>query len=201
MKRSIPQFTIGFEWEREDDYVAYGICKINKDINLNLLSKGLGVTIPFLSSNKKIKLSFRVVDNFGNESIIYNTRDGGEYYQLRTIKGEDMRTTDLPVLSIDALYRVVLEKNVAYLCDFTEYDFGLCESIEQNKVFLLQCTPGNLYQYPTTGVGIFRYLNSNIGTSGLGNMIKKQFNMDKMYVEQAHINQEKGEIKVVAREE
>ena len=174
MKRSIPQFTIGFEWDREDDYVAYGICKINKDINLNLLSKGLGVTIPFLSSNKKIKLSFRVVDNFGNESIIYNTRDGGEYYQLRTIKGEDMRTTDLPVLSIDALYRVVLEKNVAYLCDFTEYDFGLCESIE---------------------------LNSNIGTSGLGNMIKEQFNMDKMYVEQAHINQEKGEIKVVAREE
>lgn len=201
LKRSIPQFTVIFEWEREDDYVAYGVCKINKDININLLKRGLGISVPFMSSNKRIMLSFRIVDNSGNESVIYNKRKGGEYYDLMSIRGEELMTTDLPVLSIDGIYRVVLDDDVAYLCDFNEYDFTLCESLEQNKVFLLMCNPGNLYQYPTTGVGILKYLNSNVGSSGLGNKIKEQFNMDDMYVEKANIDQEKGIITIDAREE
>ena len=87
-----------------------------------------------------------------------------------------------------------------YLSDYEERDLAMIESMEQNKRFLLECTPGNLYQYPTTGVGIFRYLNSNLRSSGLAERIKQQFNADKMIVQEAVINQEENSISIVAEE-
>ena len=87
-----------------------------------------------------------------------------------------------------------------YLSDYEELDLAVVESMEQNKRCLLECVPGNLYQHPTTGVGIFRYLNSNMERSGLGERIKSQFNMDGMRVESATIDQENNTIKIEAAE-
>lgn len=196
---SIPQYTLNLEWVKEDDYNIYGTCVINNLLSINI-NTGIGVNIPFLSVKKKVFISFLIEDGYGNTGYMLNRKNNQEYFPLLNLQGEQIYSTYFPILSVSGQYRIIINNNNAYICDYRELDLSVIESLEQNKMFLLQCTPGNLYQFPTTGVSIFKYLNSNLSTSGLGEKIKEQFNLDNMYVEKAIIDQETGNIQINAKE-
>lgn len=196
---SIPQYTMDWTWEREDDYALYGSVRLPETNGLRSLENGIGVRIPFRSSTKKVNVSFIVSDSEGGSSLI-NNRTNNPIFGLLDVSGDQVQASYLPVYSMDGEYRITMKNGDIYLSDYEERDLAMIESMEQNKRFLLECTPGNLYQYPTTGVGIFRYLNSNLRSSGLAERIKQQFNADKMIVQEAVINQEENSISIVAEE-
>ena len=200
LKKISPQYMVDFVWDSEDDYFLYGTCYINPDINLANLYNGVGVNIPFVPSEKRIRISFKRNERSGNLSPIINPMTGEQSFYLYTPDRTQVKASKLPMINYSGKYRIILDGSMAFVSDFEDIDVQLCESISQNKVFLLQCCPGNIYQYPTTGVGIFRFLHSNVETSGLGEKIKQEFNQDNMYVTSAEFDQETNSIRIEATE-
>jgi len=73
-------------------------------------------------------------------------------------------------------------------------DFLVKHSQGQNEIFLLKAFAGNLYQYPTTGVGLVEYLHGNFENSGLAAKLQSEFENDKMVVKNAYMDSDTGEL-------
>lgn len=202
LKKNIPQFTVDFSWleEKEDDYYVYGECAFRYGMTEEHLYNGIGVNIPFKSKYKKIRLSFLVIDNQNNTYPVLNSSNSRAIFDVINQDNTPIYASQLPLLSEDFMYKLTMKDNMVYISDMYSYDLSINESIEQNKMFLLKCNEGNLYNYPTSGVGLPSYLNGNIGASDLGERVKDEFNRDSMYVEAASINTETGEISIKAIE-
>lgn len=200
LRKQPSHFSANFTWTGEDDYFVYGRCELQNKINIQHLQEGIGAIIPWNSKYKKVKISFWVKDGSNNTHPILNTRNSSSYFILQKVNGEELYASELPTISDKQTFSLMLVNNAAYIYDMYSYDLEICESLEQNKMFLLQCYEGNLYQYPTTGVGLPEYLNGNIQSSLLSEKIKQEFNQDGMYVESASINSDTGEISITAKE-
>ena len=55
----------------------------------------------------------------------------------------------------------------------------------QNGTFLLKAVAGNLYQHPTTGVGLIDFLHSNMENNGLAAKLQAEFGADKVVIKNA----------------
>lgn len=201
LKKNLPQFTVDFKWleDKEDDYYVYGECTFKYGMSEEHLYNGVGVFMPFKSEYKKLRLSFLVIDYSNNTYPIQNKSNNRTIFEAVSPNKAPIYTSQLPLISESFMYKLTLKDNQIYVTDMYSYDLNVVESLEQNKVFLLKCIPGNLYQYPTSGVGLSGYLNGNIAASDLGVIIKDEFNRDGMYVESASIN-DTGEISITSKE-
>lgn len=91
----------------------------------------------------------------------------------------------LPLVDVDGQYLVRLVKNPnyesldrAYIYSSKVTDLNIDFSDDQASQLLTICAPGKSYRYPTTGVGIIKYLNSVIKHSDLSDVLDSQFNGD-----------------------
>ena len=67
-------------------------------------------------------------------------------------------------------------------------------ALRQNEMFLLKAASGNLYQYPTTGVGLIDFLHGNFENSGLAAKLQSEFENDRMTINEAYMNSQTGEL-------
>ncbi len=75
-----------------------------------------------------------------------------------------------------------------------ETDFEIKASLKQNEVFLLKAFAGNLYQHPSTGVGLIDFLHGNFENSGLAQKLQQEFDNDKMIIDNAYMDSATGEL-------
>lgn len=202
LKKNIPQFTVDFTWldEKEDDYYVYGECIFRYGMTEEHLVNGIGINIPLKNQYKKVRLSFQVIDNSNNTYYLLNSSNRNNIFEVIDKNNKPIYASQLPLISESFSYRATMKDNTIYISDMYSYDLNIVESMEQNKMFLLKCNASNLYSYPTTGVGLLEYLNGNIGSLDLGEKIKDEFNRDGMYVENASINTDTGEISIKSNE-
>lgn len=66
----------------------------------------------------------------------------------------------------EGIYNLLLEEDCLVIYSGEETDFGIGASKVQNETFLLKAAAGNLYQHPTTGVGLIDFLHSNMENNG-----------------------------------
>ena len=66
----------------------------------------------------------------------------------------------------------------------------------QNRNLLLQCVPSNNYRYPTSGVGLIKYLHANLAHSGLAEKLQTEFKNDKVNVINAAFNSYSGDLEL-----
>lgn len=64
----------------------------------------------------------------------------------------------------------------------------------QNEVFLLKAFPGNLYQHPTTGVGLIDFLHGNFENNNLAARLQSEFKGDNMVIINAYMDSVTGEL-------
>ena len=76
----------------------------------------------------------------------------------------------LYALNEDGLYNLLIREDCLVVYSGEETDFGIGASKMQNGTFLLKAVAGNLYQHPTTGVGLLDFLHSNMENNGLAEM-------------------------------
>lgn len=81
-----------------------------------------------------------------------------------------------------------------------ETDFVIKASLRQNEIFLLKAFAGNLYQFPTTGVGLIEYLHGNFENAGLAAKLQHEFDNDNMVIINAYMNSANGELHLEVRE-
>lgn len=114
----------------------------------------------------------------------------------------------LPFVNIDGEYAVrIIQNNSnvlgnrAYIYSAKQSDIMIGFSDSQASQLLSLCAPGKYYRYPTTGVGITKYLNSVIEHTDLIDVFESQFESEHKSLRNAEFDSESGELEVLANPE
>lgn len=110
----------------------------------------------------------------------------------------------LPFIDIDGEFTVKMVQNSksevldkAYIYSSKSTDISINYSDDQASQLLTLCAPGKSYRYPTTGVGITKYLNCVVAHSDLQKVLEAQFNGDKKPVQDAEFDNETCKLDVL----
>ena len=154
---------------------------------------------------------------------VVGLRDG-KYYVFSRIRGEfglpvnsyvlskniaaPIPACMLPFIDIDGKFIVKMVQNIknevldkAYIYSSRSTDISINYSDDQASQLLSLCAPGKSYRYPTTGVGITKYLNCVVGHSDLFNVLEEQFNADYKPIQEADFDNETGKLDVLCSPE
>ena len=84
-----------------------------------------------------------------------------------------------------------------------DYGNGHIEYVlnKRNKAFLLKAFAGNLYQHPTSGIGLIDYLHGNFENTGLAQKLQEEFDNDKVTVVNAYMDSVSGELSLELKEQ
>ena len=93
-------------------------------------------------------------------------------------------------------YLIQINKGVAYLWSNAISDMVNINANIQNRNLLLQCVPSNNYRYPTSGVGLIKYLHANLSHSGLAEKLQTEFKDDKVEIINAAFNSYSGDLEL-----
>lgn len=114
----------------------------------------------------------------------------------------------LPFIDIDGQFLVKLVRNPnselldrAYIYSSKITDLNINYSDDQASQLLSVCMPGKSYRYPTTGVGIIKYLNSIIDHTDLQTVLETQFAGDNKTILSADFDNETCNLDVLCNPE
>lgn len=192
--------TFPFEWISEGDLNLMGQLTLSANYDTNkLATMGVRVSIPYTPIYKPIKL--RIVRDFGedNQRAIINPLNNTEWFDLYTkLYGRDIikiYASQLLMISYEG-YLIQVKDGIAYLWSHSNFDVKSINANFQNRNLLLKCVPSNCYRYPTSGVGLVRYLHSNLNRSGLADRLQSEFEADKVTVNNAAFNSYTGDLEL-----
>lgn len=155
---------------------------------------GIHVQIPYIPQYKELRIRFKLDKGDGNDSYLINRTDNGMWFK---VLAPDMGTIYLSAFRIineANNFNLIMHEGSLLLYSADETDFIIKPSLEQTKVFLLKAAAGNLYQHPTTGVGLIKYLHGNFENSNLPGKLQQEFEADGMIIKNAYMDSETGEL-------
>lgn len=110
----------------------------------------------------------------------------------------------LPLVDIDGNYiakfiqaKASASLDKAYIYSGKSTDLVVDFSDDQAAQLLSLCSPGKSYRYPTSGVGIIRYLNSVVDHSDLADVLEAQFEADDKPLIGAEFDNQTGKLDVL----
>lgn len=189
-----------FEWIEETDLqlTAQIILPSNFDIK-QLYTIGVQIKIPYTPIYKPIKIRFSRDLGGGNIRIVINPTDNSEWFEVHTrlfgLQDKILYASQLIMVSQD-YYLIQINKVVAYLWSNAISDMVNINANIQNRNLLLQCVPSNNYRYPTSGVGLIKYLHANLSHSGLAEKLQTEFKDDKVEIINAAFNSYSGDLEL-----
>ncbi|WP_018667152.1 hypothetical protein [Bacteroides gallinarum] len=158
---------------------------------------GIHVSIPYTPVYKSLSVRFLMDTGNGNKEYTVNRKDNGIWFPVRAGKDSgraDIRLSEFLALNVKGNFRLVPEDGILSVYSADETDLRIGVSKSQNEVFLLKAAPGNLYQHPTTGVGLIDFLHSNLENNGLAARLQSEFLADGMIVKNAYMDSSTGEL-------
>jgi hypothetical protein len=163
---------------------------------------GIHVWIPYTAEYKSLKVRFRINHGTGQSEYVLNRKDNQVWFQVYRSEGTDIKLSEYRLLNENDNFNLIL-KDFSSLLLFSgnETDLMIRESIEQNKAFLLKSFAGNLYQYPTTGVGLIEFLHGNFENTNLAQKLQEEFDHDKVTVINAYMDSVSGELALELKEQ
>ena len=190
-------FTYSFQWLGETDLYLEGkiIIPFTLDID-KLYSDGIRIPIAYTPVYKHIRI--KIVRDFGGglERAIVNPTDNSEWFEVLANLHQQKRqiyASQLSLIDTD-IYLITLKDGQAWVWSGKQLDVHVINANIQNRNLLLQCVPSNSYRYPTTGVGLVRYLHANIDRSDLAERLDSEFKADKVKVISAAFNSDTGDL-------
>ena len=165
-------------------------------------NKGIYVYLPYSPVFKPAKIRFVLDNKYEIPEYYKNPVNGGDWFDLVLPDKTSVYTNNLHTINGEHIYFLNISQDNVYVTVYSgdNSDFIIRESLQQNKIMLLKAMAGNIYQYPTTGVGLVNFLHSNFEQAGLGNKLQSEFTDDKMIIDDADINSESGELNLNVRE-
>ena len=110
----------------------------------------------------------------------------------------------LPYIDIDGEFVIRMVQNYkseildkAYIYSSKSTDISVNYSDDQASQLLTLCAPGKSYRYPTTGVGITKYLHCIVSHSDLHKVLEAQFDADNRPIQNADFDNETCKLDVL----
>lgn len=129
-------------------------------------------------------------------------------YALSKNMAAPISASMLPFIDIDGQFLVKLVRNPnselldrAYIYSSKITDLNINYSDDQASQLLSVCMPGKNYRYPTTGVGIIKYLNAIIDHTDLQSVLETQFAGDNKTILSADFDSETCNLDVLCNPE
>jgi len=191
-----------FDWDSEGDVWLFGRITLPSTYDVSKLAvEGVRITIPYTPIYKPWKV--RIVRKYGDshERVVVNPVDGGEWFEVHTkLYGLDetvLKASELLKVSMDDyIVQLDMDEGVAYLWSGIHSDCVNVNANIQNRNLLLRCVPSNNYRYPTSGVGLIRYLHSNLSRTGLADKLQSEFEADLVKVNYAAFDSDTGDLEL-----
>lgn len=160
-------------------------------------SRGVHVRIPYLPDVRRLVVRFIVENGSGSTEYLKNPATGKPWFPV--MAETEAGTADIPLSAFFALngngiYRLLPREGFLAIYSGEDTDFGIGAAKAQNETFLLKASAGNLYQHPTTGVGLIDYLHSSLENNGLAAKLQSEFSADKVIVKNAYMDSQTGEL-------
>lgn len=190
----------GFNWLEYDRFSEYIQAEILVPRDFKTPST-LTVNIPYTPVYLPIQLRLKYEDSYTTDDFFNN----GKWMTLRCrLNGGDeakeIMASELILVDGDT-YSISFEEESAEVFSGKTTDFVIGEANTQNNNLLVQCVPGNNYRYPTTGVGMIKYVNSNVSQTELATVLKEEFFNDGVVIEDATWDAENNTLTISANYE
>lgn len=160
-------------------------------------SRGIHVEIPCQPEVRRLMVRFVMESGSGGVEYLKNAVTGKAWYPVmaETADGTaDITLAALFALNERGIHNLLLRDGYVAIYSGEESDFDFGPAKSQNETFLLKASAGNLYQHPTTGVGLIDYLHSSLENNGLAAKLQSEFAADKVIVKNAYMDSSTGEL-------
>lgn len=191
-----------FAWDSEGDVWLFGQVTLPSNYDVSkLVTEGVRVSIPYTPIYKTMKMRFVRKYGDSHERAVINPVDGGEWFVVKAKYYGNGSTTPkaselLKIGMDDYILQIDTANGIAYIWSGIHSDFVNINANIQNRNLLLRCVPSNNYRYPTSGVGLIRYLHSNLSRTGLADKLQSEFEADLVTVNYAAFNSDTGDLEL-----
>lgn len=177
-----------------DETYAYAEVLVPDNFKLSdITDEGIRIEIPYQACDKNLRIGFSYAETGVR---ILNPENGGRWFDVWSGYNHDIQPLVSTLFSLNAqgLYQLIYIQGRLLIFSGHLMDFDISTSKSQNEAFLLKAAAGNLYQYPTLGVGLIDFLHSNMENNGLAQKLQEQFHLDNMVIKNAMIDSVTGEL-------
>lgn len=191
-----------FEWVLETDLYLMGQITIPYTFDIQKLqTQGVKVEIPYTPIYKPFKIRIMRMYDESNYTAVINPVDGSEWFNIHALLWQQRNmivcASQLIMISQgDYLVQLDNTNGIGYIWSADDTDFININANIQNRNLLLQCVPTNNYRYPLSGIGLVRYLHSNLSQTKLATVIENEFKADKVIVKSAAFDSFTGDIEL-----
>lgn len=123
----------------------------------------------------------------------------GCYFYLEG-KDTELKAYQLPIVSMGVFAVHVDSDNILHIANAGSADFKVDAARHQNSLMTLICIPGNYHRYPTSGVGLYRFLHDRTLAANFGAKVQDEFVNDAVTVTDLKYDYTTGEIDIRTRE-
>lgn len=163
-----------------------------KDVN------GIRVYVPYTPDFRELQVRLRLDNTNGEAEYLTNKTDNRIWFpvfceddQGRKVK---IHLSEFRILNENSCFNLIIRNGYLALFSGNESDMLIKAAMRQNEVFLLKASAGNLYQYPSSGVGLIDFLHGNFENTGLAAKLQSEFEGDKMIINNAYMDSVTGEL-------
>jgi hypothetical protein len=156
--------------------------------------RSLYVRIPYHPVYRELSVRLKVDDGGGIPGYILNRSTNRVWFPVYSGEGEKVMLSELRKVNEAGVFHLVIRGGGISLFSGSETDFIIKAALKQNEIFLLKAFAGNLYQYPTTGVGLIDFLHGNFEDTGLAGKLQSEFASDRMVIDNAAMDSQTGEL-------
>jgi len=182
----------------DNDNFTYGEIVVPSNFESRYQDKnGIRVHIPYTPVYKRLMIRFLLDSGTEREEHLINRSNNSIWFPVFITEEETKKViclSSFQTINDKGNYNLILRNGYLELFSADETDFQIKASLGQNEIFLLKAMPGNLYQYPQTGVGLIQYLHGNFENSGLAQKLQSEFEGDNMVINNAYMDSETGEL-------
>lgn len=153
------------------------------------------VPIDYFPVYKDLYLRLRVDRESIHPEYIINKTDNGIWFPVYRYDYDErtsVKLSELMTLNENGIFQLIVENGYISMYSGNQSDFIIKASLQQNEIFLLKAFAGNLYQYPTTGVGLIDFLHGNFENTGLADKLQQEFSSDRMVINNAYMDSQTG---------
>lgn len=189
-----------FRWVAEGDMYLFGEVRLPASADLGRIAReGVLAEIPYTPVYKPMKIRTVKYSDELHQSYVMNPVNGSEWFDAEAVMygngRRQLKACQLPMVD-DGTYLLRMDgaEGKMEIWSGKVSDFRNIPANIQNRNLLLKCVPSNNYRYPTSGVGLIRFLHSTLNNSVLAYTLQTEFAADKVYVNSAEYDAETGEL-------
>lgn len=180
-----------FEIVSEDDTYCYGEIIVTDNFKQDIAH----CYIPYTAKYKALKVRFKYELLGGTTEFVINQTNNKEWFEIFKESKHNIYLSEYRMLNENYLFVLVFDDD-GYITVYSgdDTDMEIKPALMQNETFLLKALAGNVYQYPTVGVGLIKFLHGNFKDTGLAAKLKKEFESDGMIINDAYMDSTTGEL-------